>query len=55
MKVLTDTESLSAVAEAIRAKSGGDEPLVFPEGFVEAVEGIEGGYDKGYAEGHEKG
>lgn len=43
MKVLTDTESLSAVAEAIRAKSGGDEPLVFPEGFVEAVEGIEGG------------
>lgn len=43
MKVLTDTESLSAVADAIRAKSGGDEELVFPDGFVDAIEGIEGG------------
>lgn len=55
MKVLADTESLSAVAEAIRAKSGGNEELSFPDGFVDAIEGIEGGYDKGYAEGHEKG
>lgn len=55
MKVLADTESLSAVADAIRAKSGGNEELSFPDGFVDAIEGIEGGYDKGYAEGHEKG
>ena len=55
MKVLADTESLSAVADAIRAKSGGNEELSFPDGFVDVIEGIEGGYDKGYAEGHEKG
>lgn len=42
-KVLTDTASLTAVADAIRAKSGGEEALVFPEGFVAAVSGITGG------------
>ena len=55
MKVLADTESLSAVADAIRAKSGGNEELSFPDGFADEIEAIEGGYDKGYAEGHEKG
>ena len=35
--------SLAAVADAIRAKAGGTEKLVFPAGFVEAVDGIEGG------------
>ncbi len=54
-KVLTDTASLTAVADAIREKSGGEEALVFPEGFVAAVAGIVGddyevGYTNGYAE-----
>ena len=45
-KVLTDTASLTAVADAIREKSGGEEALVFPEGFVAAVAGItDGGND----------
>lgn len=33
-------ESLTAVANAIRERSGTNEPLVFPEGFKSAVEGI---------------
>lgn len=40
--IVQDT-SLAAVADAIRAKAGGTEKLVFPAGFVEAVEGITGG------------
>ena len=34
---------LATVADAIRAKAGGTEKLVFPAGFVEAVDGINGG------------
>lgn len=34
-------ESLIAIADSIRAKTGGTEELVFPDGFAEAVEGIE--------------
>ena len=34
-------ESLIAIGDAIRAKAGGQEPLVFPQGMVEAIEGIE--------------
>lgn len=33
--------SLAAVADAIRAKAGITEPLVFPDGFVDAVEEIQ--------------
>lgn len=33
-------ESLTAIADSIRAKTGETEELVFPDGFVEAVEGI---------------
>ena len=33
-------ESLTAVANAIRERAGTNEPLVFPEGFKSAVEGI---------------
>lgn len=40
--IVQDT-SLAAVADAIRAKTGGGEALAFPAGFVEAVEGITGG------------
>lgn len=35
-------ESLTAIADSIRAKTGGTDELVFPDGFVEAVEGISG-------------
>lgn len=37
--IVQDT-SLETVADAIRAKTGGTEKLVFPAGFVEAVENI---------------
>ena len=40
--IVQDT-SLATVADAIRAKTGGTEKLVFPAGFVEAVGGIKGG------------
>lgn len=39
--------SLKAVANAIRAKSGTDDALSFPEGMVEAVGGITGGASGG--------
>ena len=34
-------ESLVALGDAIRSKTGGEEPLEFPTGMVEAIEGIE--------------
>ena len=39
-------ESLTAIADSIRAKTGETEELVFPDGFKEAVDGIEVGIDK---------
>lgn len=44
--IVQDT-SLAAVADAIRAKTGGGEALAFPAGFVEAVEGIKAGGGEG--------
>lgn len=41
--VVKDT-SLTAVADAIRTKSGGNGQLEFPSGFVSEIEGIEKGY-----------
>ena len=38
----TDTE-LASVADAIRGKTGGSEDLVYPAGFVSAIEGIPSG------------
>lgn len=38
-----DEASLTAVADAIRAKAGVSEPMEFPNGFVEAVGNIEAG------------
>ena len=40
MNYVTSTESLKAVADAIRAKSGGTDPLTFPQGFVDGIGGI---------------
>lgn len=36
-------DGLSAIADKIREKSGSTDNLVFPNGFVSAIEGIEGG------------
>lgn len=41
--VVKDT-SLTAVADAIRTKSGGNGQLEFPSGFVSEIEGIEKGF-----------
>lgn len=38
-----DESSLTAVADAIRSKGGTSETLVFPSGFVSAVEAIQAG------------
>jgi hypothetical protein len=37
---LVSESDLTAVADAIRAKSGGSSPLVFPDGFVSAIGSI---------------
>jgi hypothetical protein len=39
-KKVVNESSLTAVADAIRERAGTTEDLVFPEGFVSAVEGI---------------
>ena len=31
---LTNTEELTLIADAIREKTGGEDPMVYPEGFV---------------------
>lgn len=40
---LTNTADLKAVADAIRAKGGTSEPLVYPDGFVSAIQAIPSG------------
>ena len=40
---LTNTADLTAVADAIRAKGGTSEPLVYPSGFVSAIQAIQTG------------
>ena len=40
---LTNTDDLKAVADAIRAKGGTSEPLVYPDGFVTAIQAIQTG------------
>ncbi len=40
---IATTEELTAVADAIRAKGGTSEQLVFPEGFVSAIGALETG------------
>lgn len=38
---LTNTTDLTSVANAIRAKSGTSAPLVYPDGFVTAIQSID--------------
>ena len=40
---LTNTADLTKVASAIRAKGGTSDPLVYPDGFVSAINAIETG------------
>ena len=40
---LTNTTDLTKVASAIRAKGGTSDPLVYPDGFVTAIQAIETG------------
>lgn len=46
---LTNTNDLTKVASAIRAKAGTTEPLVWPDGFKAAIEAISGGGGTGLA------
>lgn len=38
-KMMVEDTSLTAVADAIRAKTGASEALEFPNGFIDAIEG----------------
>lgn len=42
MEYLTNNTDLTAVADAIRAKGGTTEPLIYPDGFVAAISSIKG-------------
>ena len=41
------TDKLTAIADAIRAKTGGSDSLVFPDGFLQAIAEIEAGGGSG--------
>ena len=49
---LTNTTDLTKVASAIRAKGGTSDPLVYPDGFVTAIQAIETGGGGGGAFGY---
>lgn len=40
---LTNTTDLTKVADAIRTKGGTTDPLIYPDGFVAAIESIQAG------------
>lgn len=40
---LTNTTDLTSVANAIREKGGTSDPLIYPDGFVAAIEAIQAG------------
>ena len=40
-KLFTNDASLTAIANAIREKSGTEDPLVYPDGFISAIENIQ--------------
>ena len=42
-KRMTDTANLTAVADAIRAKGGTSVQLIYPSGFVSAIQAIQTG------------
>lgn len=47
---LVEDTDLNSIADAIREKTGGTEPLVFPGEFNEAISGISGGATEPYIE-----
>ena len=49
-KLMVSDTSLTAIADAIREKSGTSDPLVFPEGFTNAITGITAGAPADVAE-----
>ena len=46
---LTNTDDLTAVADAIRAKGGTSDSLIYPDGFVTAIGNIQTGGVQWYA------
>lgn len=42
-KYLTQDSSLTSIANAIRSKSGTSEALNYPDGFISAINNIDGG------------
>ena len=51
-KCFVDDTSLTSIAEAIRTKGGTTDQLVFPAGFISAIEAIEaGGGGRAFASG----
>ena len=51
---IIDGAILTDIADAVREKTGAIEPIV-PENMAEMLRNVEGDYERGYAEGYEKG
>ena len=51
---IIDGAILTDIADAVREKTGTTEPIV-PENMAEMLRNVEGDYERGYAEGYEKG
>ena len=51
---IIDGAILTDIANAVREKTGSIEPIV-PENMAEMLRNVEGDYERGYAEGYEKG
>ena len=51
---IIDGAILTGIADAVREKTGTTDPIV-PENMAEMLRNVEGDYERGYAEGYEKG
>ena len=51
---IIDGAILTDIADAVREKTGTTEPIV-PENMAEMLRNVEGDYERGYADGYEKG
>ena len=51
---IIDGSILTDIADAVREKTGSIEPIV-PENMAEMLRNVEGDYERGYADGYEKG
>ena len=51
---IIDGAILTDIADAVREKTGTIEPIV-PENMAEMLRNVEGDYERGYADGYEKG